>query len=276
MPSPQPCSSLEITKPMHALSQRLRPYEHHADQRALPGVFLLARLDGRGFSKLTKEVLHERLEAPFDESFHEAMLQTLELLMSEGFHIIYGHTHSDEFSLLFHREAQDFGRRLYKLQSTLAGLASASFSMEMKCLATFDCRLLQLPCAELVLDYFEWRQQVAYHNALHAHCYWALRRDSVEPGAAHEQLKGMNPSRLNDLLFERFQTNFNDLPSWQRRGVAMCFEQHPQPGVHPVTGEVVLGTRRGLVTHAETLPFGGAHRSFLEAIIASSETPSLQ
>ena len=261
---------------MHPLAARLRPHEAHADTLAMTDVYLVARLDGRRFSRLTRETLHDRLEAPFDETFHQAMLHTLEALMSEGLHIIYGHTHSDEFSLLFHRDAQDFGRRLHKLCATLAGLASACFSLELEALATFDCRLLQLPTQELVLDYFQWRQHVAHHNALHAHCYWALRHGGEDPKSAHATLHGLDVSGMNAMLFERFDINFDSLPSWQRRGVAMSFEQRPHPGVNPTTGEVVLGTRRGLVTHTDALPYGAAHRSFLEAIIARSETPSLQ
>lgn len=261
---------------MSSLAARLKPHESHADRRAMPDVYLVARLDGRNFSRLTHEVLAHRLEAPFDEGFHDVMLHTLEALLCEGFHIVYGHTHSDEISLLFHRETRDFGRRIHKIESNLAGLASAVFSMKLGELATFDCRLLQLPGAELVMDYFEWRQSMAYQNALHAHCYWALRLAGEEKKAAHERLEGLSTSALTRLLLERFRIHYDDLPMWQRRGVAMSFEQRPHPGVDRRTGEVVMGTRRGLVKHGDTLPCGRAYRAFVEGIMTRSETPSLQ
>ena len=47
------------------LDRRLRVFETAHDHCALPGLYLVARLDGRGFTHLTRERRH--FAAPFDE-----------------------------------------------------------------------------------------------------------------------------------------------------------------------------------------------------------------
>ena len=88
---------------------------------------MVARIDGRSFTRLTKDV--HRFDAPYDERFRDLMVDTVAHLMDCGFRVLYGYTQSDEISLLFHPEADAFGRKLRKLNSVLAGEASAQFSV---------------------------------------------------------------------------------------------------------------------------------------------------
>ena len=39
------------------LDKKMRGFEENLDQFVLPEVFIVARLDGRGFTRLTKELL---------------------------------------------------------------------------------------------------------------------------------------------------------------------------------------------------------------------------
>ena len=94
--------------------------------------------------------------------------------MTCGFRVRYAYTESDEISLLFDLDERLFGRKLRKYNSTLAGEASARFSLLLGSVATFDCRISQLPGAALVVDYFRWRNEDACRNALSAYCYWTL------------------------------------------------------------------------------------------------------
>ena len=50
------------------LEDRMRGFETALDPCVLPGVSMVARLDGRNFTRLTKEV--HPFEAPFDRRFH--------------------------------------------------------------------------------------------------------------------------------------------------------------------------------------------------------------
>src|SRR5439155_739888 len=82
--------------------------------------------------------------------FHDLMRQTAEHLMSNcGLGVSYAFSQSDEISLLFGPDSDGFGRKLRKLLSILAGEASARFSLLLGSLAVFDCRVSQLPTADL-------------------------------------------------------------------------------------------------------------------------------
>ena len=157
------------------LDKIMRVYETAHDYSILPNIYMVARLDGRNFTRLTKNT--HRFKAPFDEKFRDYMLATVEHLMNCGFKVIYGYTQSDEISLLLDFAENTFNRKLRKLNSILAGEASAKLSLLLKDIGCFDCRVSQLPNVELVVDYFRWRQQDAHRNALSANAYWCLRRD---------------------------------------------------------------------------------------------------
>jgi tRNA(His) guanylyltransferase len=129
---------------------------------------MVAQLDGRGFTQLVREV--HPFEAPFDQRFRDMMVATTRHLMTCGFNIVYGCTHSDEISLLFHSQEDSFGRTLRKLISILAGEASAAFALQLGSVASFDGRISQLPSRQRVVDYFRWRAEDAHHNALNPHC----------------------------------------------------------------------------------------------------------
>ena len=144
-----------------------RVFETAHDLCVLPGLHMAARLDGRSFTRLTKEV--HKFEAPFDAKFRDFMVDTAEHLMSGcGFNMVYGYTESDEISLLFGLDENSFGRKLRKLTSILAGEASAKFSLLLGAVGCFDCRISQLPSVDLVVDYFRWRNEDANRNALNA------------------------------------------------------------------------------------------------------------
>jgi tRNA(His) 5'-end guanylyltransferase len=68
------------------LDKRMRIFETAADLCVLPGIFMVARLDGRSFTRLTKEVC--QFEAPFDVRFRDLMVATTESLMSCGFRVL--------------------------------------------------------------------------------------------------------------------------------------------------------------------------------------------
>ncbi len=249
------------------LDQRMRVFETSHDHCVLPGLFMIARLDGRGFTRLTKEV-HE-FEAPFDVSFRDHMVATVEHLMDCGFRVVYGYTQSDEISLVLHRDEGNFKRKLRKLNSVLAGEASGRFSQLLGDLGVFDCRISQLPTCDLVVDYLRWRHEDAHRNALNAHCYWALRKEGQTVRQATDHLHGMSVSDKNELLFQKLQLNFNDLPRWQRRGIGLYWESFERPAVNPVSGESLTTTRRRIKQEIE-LPKRDEYSEFVRKIIEAA------
>lgn len=234
------------------LDKKMRIYEQSIDQCILPDMHLVARLDGRSFSRLTKEVCN--FEAPFDVRFRDMMVNTVKQLMDCGFRVVYGFTESDEISLLFHREEATFGRKVRKFNSILAGQASAAFSLQLGQVIAMDCRLVPLPSIEKVKDYFLWRQEDAHRNALNAHCYWMLRKEGVGAQEATAQLDGKSISYKNELLFSR-GINFDKLPAWQKRGIGVFWADVEKVGFNPITKQEVLTTRRELTVEYD-LPLG--------------------
>src|SRR5713226_1963574 len=253
------------------LDQKMRVFETTHDVCVLPGLYMVARLDGRSFTRLTKKV--HQFEAPFDPRFRDHMVDTAEYLLSGcGFNMVYGYTESDEISLLFGLEENSFGRKLRKLISILAGEASAKFSLLLGAVASVDCRLSQLPSLELVVDYFRWRNEDAHRNALNAHSYWLLRKQGKGVGEATAALKGMSVAQKNELLFQH-GVNFNDLPLWQKRGIGLYWEEIDRPAENPVTGEKVLARRRR-IRHDLELPMKDDYSAFLRRLIAVSQGSS--
>ena len=99
--------------------KEMRIYEESLDQYILPDMYIAVRLDGRSFTRLTKEIC--KFEAPFDMKFRDMMVETVKSLMNVGFRIVYGYTESDEISLLFHPEDRTFGSKVRKINTTLEG-----------------------------------------------------------------------------------------------------------------------------------------------------------
>lgn len=223
----------------------MRIYEQSLDQYILPDMYLVARLDGRSFTRLTKEIC--QFEAPFDIRFRDYMVETVKYLMDCGFRIVYGFTESDEISLLFHKDDNTFGRKVRKINTTLAGEASAAFSLALGRAATFDCRVVPLPNLSRVRDYFIWRQEDAHRNSLNAHCYWLLRKEGIGKEEATKRLEGKSVSYKNELLFEK-GVNYNELPSWQKRGIGVYYTSAIKEGYNPIKQEKVQTERRELYT----------------------------
>ncbi|MBO5033607.1 MAG: hypothetical protein J6D08_17290 [Lachnospiraceae bacterium] len=56
---------------------KMRVYEQSLDQYILPDMYIVVRLDGRSFTRLTKEIC--KFEAPFDIRFRDYMVDTVTL-----------------------------------------------------------------------------------------------------------------------------------------------------------------------------------------------------
>lgn len=251
------------------LDARLRVYESTCDPAVLPGLYMVARVDGRNFTRLVRE-LHD-FEAPFDARFRDYMTATAEHLMGCGFDTVFGFTQSDEISILLDASSQTFGRKLRKIQSVLAGEASALFTSRLGAPAAFDCRVSQLPGQDLVVDYFLWRQADGARNALNAHCYWLLRKNGASARAATQQLSSLASAAKHELLFQR-GINFNDLPAWQKRGIGLYAETWLKRGRNPKTGATRETPRRRIKIDAE-LPMREEFAAFLRARLQQNTAP---
>ena len=175
---------------------RMRAFEKTFDHAIQPGQYVVARLDGRGFSKLTRE---QGFHHPFDPAFRTGMVHATRHLMDCGPQMALGYTHSDEISLLLHPNCWAFGRRSSKLLSVLAGEGSAALSLKMGFAAVFDCRLSLLPTRALTVEYFRWRIADSVRNSVQAHALQALRQAGHSARDAARRLTGLKTAELRAL-----------------------------------------------------------------------------
>ena len=245
------------------LDTKMRIFETTHDYCVLPDTYMVVRVDGRGFTKLTKEIY--KFESPFDITFRDYMVETVQHLMNCGFRVIYGYTESDEISLLLHIDENTFGRKTRKINSIIAGEASSKFSLLLGGIACFDSRISELPNKNLVVDYFRWRNEDAHRNALNAHCYWMLRKKGESANAATVYLSGMTIADKNELLFQE-GINFNDVPNWQKRGIGLYWEEYDKTSVNPLSGEETTCIRRRIKVDYD-LPMKDEYAQFIEYII---------
>ena len=236
----------------------MRAYEESLDQYILPDMYIAVRLDGRSFTSLTKKMNYEK---PFDVKFRDMMVDTVKALMEAGFRVVYGFTQSDEISLLFHRDENTFSRKVRKINTTLAGEASGTFSLALGEVATFDSRVIPLPNEKKLADYFAWRQEDAKRNALQGYCYWTLRKEGKTASQASRILNKQGFKFKIDLLEER-GINFDEVPKWQTHGVGVYFKDIEREGFNPIKNEKVIAKRRELFADYD-LPYGDEYRKFV-------------
>ncbi len=227
------------------LDKIMRTYEESLDQYIEPDRLIIARLDGRSFTRLTKEICEFR--KPFDEGFRDLMVGTVMHLMKEaGFNVVRGFTESDEISLLLAPDSTQFNRKVRKLNSILAGEASAYFSLQLGMPACFDCRIIPLPDQERVDDYFSWREEDANRNALNSWCYWTLREDGFNAADAQGHIKGKSIEEKKGLL-RQYNIEYDTLPLWQRKGIHVRWVAVEKEGWNPILNTSVTTTRKELI-----------------------------
>jgi tRNA(His) guanylyltransferase len=225
-----------------------------------PSMWAVIRMDGRSFTKLTEV----QFEKPFDLRFSNTMVKTAETMLTElgG---VYVYTESDEISLLLDPEYAMFGRKLEKLVSISAGIASATFTLAIGEPVHFDSRLWIGATTADVVDYFSWRQADAGRAALNAWCYWTLRNEGKTARKATSTLIRANSSAKNELLFAR-GINFANTPAWQRRGIGLWHETVEHVGRDPRTGVETPTTRRRVSVERE-LPVGDEYRELIRDLL---------
>jgi len=155
---------------------RMKEYENvESSRKAMPGLPVLARLDGRAFHTFTKG-----MNRPYDIDMSEAMIETTKFLV-EKTHADLGYTQSDEITLFWYGATDEseflFDGRFQKLTSVLAGMASAQFMKFMittsryadraiKLTPSFDCRVWQVSNLDVAADVFAWRVGDAIKNSI--------------------------------------------------------------------------------------------------------------
>ena len=199
---------------MDVLGDRCKSFESRYEQTAMPGLPLLARLDGRAFHTFTRG-----LKRPYDAGMSCSMIETTRFLVDK-LHARVGYTQSDEITLAWSSSAipspYPFNGRLQKLSSVLAGMASARFCqlvvehLPSKARETphFDCRVWQVPSLQDAADVFVWREDDATKNSITM---------AASAHYSHAELHGKHSGDKHELLHAK-GVNWNDYPAFFKRG----------------------------------------------------------
>jgi tRNA(His) 5'-end guanylyltransferase len=191
-----------------------------------PDTPFFVRLDGRRFQAVSENI---NAEKPFDERFAKCLVASAKAMFQSGFNPALAYIASDEINLLF-RYTVPFNRRVEKINSILASIASSAFSLnvlklfEKSSIAAFDARIV-VSSLEKIVEYLAWRQRDAWRNHNNAYAYWLLREAGHKPSEAAKMLKGLKTKGLHDLLF-RHGVNLAKTPAWQRRGILIYREPY--------------------------------------------------
>ena len=118
------------------------------------------------------------------------------------------------------------------------------------------------------MDYFRWRSEDAYCNALNSHCYWKLREEGEDAVTATKRLSGLSVVAKNEFLFQH-GINFNDLPAWQKRGIGIYWEEYAKEGWNPKMQLSVVARRLKLKTNYE-MPIGEEYRRFINVLFRNN------
>ncbi len=206
-----------------AFGDRMKEYEGvESDRRFLPLLPVIARLDGKNFSKFTRG-----LDRPYDAGMSNLMIDTTTYLVKET-NAACGYTQSDEITLAWHsgevKSQIYFDARVQKMTSVLAAKCSVYFNRMLSMYLpekhreisergggdgpVFDCRVWQVPTLEEGANTFLWRELDATKNSVSmaAQAYYS-----------HAALMHKSGAEKQEMLFQK-GVNWNDFPAFFKRG----------------------------------------------------------
>lgn len=193
---------------------RMKAYEKEYTEAHVPiDKILCVRIDGKGFSKFTKN-----FKKPFDDRLGETMKKTMMALVKET-HASLGYTQSDEITLIYTpgEKATEymFGGKVSKINSILASMATYHFNrllsvyIDVDKPAFFDCRAWAVPDLIEASNVLLWRVQDARKNSISSLFRWT---------AGHSKMHGLSGEEMKTLLKSDYFTDWDGLPNKYKYG----------------------------------------------------------
>ncbi len=221
------------------LQTRMRTYENVTRTHLTRRMPVIIRLDGKAFHTFTK-----RFDKPFDAVLSQAMYETTLYLCKNISGCVLGYTQSDEITLVLcdYKTTSSqawFNNNVQKMCSVSASMATmafnatfakivndmmqtdtgnftpektqriAAYNAAIKNGAMFDSRVFNIPKEE-VNNCLLWRQQDATRNSIEA---------LAQAHFSHNELQNLNCNQLQELLWQKKNINWNDIPVPYKRGV---------------------------------------------------------
>ena len=205
------------------------------------------RIDGKAFHTFTRG-----FNKPFDEVLIESMQETMRYLCENIQGCVLGYTQSDEITLILVdykklNSAAWFDYEVQKMCSIAASMATMAFNRffmyeyeefnrwvnegnptdedrrlndiyyDAMCKgAMFDARCFNIPKEE-VTNLIYWRQLDASRNSIQM---------VGQANFSHKELQNKSCNQIQDMLMEQKGINWNDLPTYQKRGACCIKNSH--------------------------------------------------
>jgi len=198
------------------LGDTCKKYERRStSDKLMDGIPVIARLDGRGFSKLCKG-----LERPFDSRMSSLMKDTAKFLL-ERYNASLAYTQSDEITLVWVNFEADtkmiFGAKVHKLTSLLAASASVYFCKNIPTaipekeshFAEFDCRIWNVPNLRKAAEAVLWREMDATRNSISM---------AAQTYFSHKELQGVGTKEMTSRLLEEKNITWANYPDFFKKG----------------------------------------------------------
>ncbi|GME52856.1 putative tRNA guanylyltransferase protein [Neofusicoccum parvum] len=204
----------------------VKSFERCQPDILLPNTWIVIRIDGRGFHKLTAKY---NFEKPNDRRALELMNAAAVGVFKELPDLVLGYGISDEYSFIFHKDCNLFERRAAKLVTTVATtftshyihLWLAFFPAQPLTppMPSFDGRAVMYPSVQNLRDYMSWRQVDCHINNLYNTTFWTLiQRGGMDAAAAEQRLSGTVAADKNEILFKEFGLNYNNEDELFKKG----------------------------------------------------------
>lgn len=281
------------------LAKRMKDYEkrnRYYLQRRMP---VILRLDSRAGHTFTRG-----FQKPFDEVFMKSMQQTMKYLCENIQNAKIGYTQSDEITIvLVDYEKLDtepfFEYRVDKLCSIAASMATMAFNnvfrenvenfvqdcafyyetqglygegtIEYKLCDTyqkalykgamFDFRCFNIPKEEVTNNLY-WRQLDASRNSIQM---------VGQANFSHKELQNKTCNMIQDMLMTQKGINWNDLPTYQKRG-SCCIKDYHERIIYEQDLDGNYQPDRGVwrsewIIDKEIPIFKGEGREYIERLI---------
>ncbi|KAF4302203.1 putative tRNA guanylyltransferase protein [Botryosphaeria dothidea] len=230
----------------------VKSFERCQPDILLPNTWVVIRIDGRGFHKLTAKYGFEK---PNDRRALDLMNAAAVAVFKELPDLVLGYGISDEYSFIFHKDCNLFERRAAKLITTIATTFTSHYIYLWPTyfpekplsppMPSFDGRAVMYPSVQNLRDYMSWRQVDCHINNLYNTTFWTLiQKGGMDATAAEQRLSGTVSADKNEILFKEFGINYNNEDELYKKGsvVFRDYELVDPPALAAPVGSAALET----------------------------------